>query len=278
MVLERRQILGHEEELVFVVDESALTAVCGEVRVRVVDRESRAPIVTGVHLSHPSGGLRVVPRVDAGELIFEDVPPGTLDLELQTGSEYEWLEHSVDVRPSDLVDLGTIELGRRQAFRVKVIDEAGEPIAGGARLSATRPATVAGVHDLSLRMGFQVDAEGEAEIDFLAPGPTLLRAGGVDGHALVGRLVDTREESQIVFVVPAGVEVSFRREDGTDPAVLFVLEDDAGVVLSGGSWLPSKTCLQPGRYRITRSLGGLDVETRELLVESERLVVRYGGR
>ena len=276
VVLESRKISGDEDELVFVVDEAALTAICGEVRVRLVERESGAPIIERVYLGHPSGGLRVQPRVEDGTLVFENVPPGTLNL-ISNRGQWEWLERSVDVLPRGVVDLGTIELGRRQPFQVRLVDSEGAPISENASLNVVRPELAGGPADLGLRVSVRVNAQGIAEVNHLAPGLTLVRAGGRAGLALVGRLVDTRQETEVELVVPPGVEVVFRHDDSASTGVVWVLENAQGVPLLS-RYLRRQTFLHPGTYVLLGLEGERRVERVEFTVGAERLVVRYGGR
>ncbi len=276
VVLETRSISGSEGELVFVIEEAALEAIRGEVRVRVVGRDGGQPITAGVKLEHPAGGVHTKARIDGGSLVFEKVPPGSMDL-VYWGPEGERLERSVDVPPGGVVDLGTIVLGRPQSFRVRIVDEAGAPLAEDVGLSAARPELVSGPGDLNQRWGIRVSAQGVAEIRHLAAGPTLLRAGGRGGRALVARMVDTSRETNVELVVPRGTPVVLRRGRKARPGVVYVLEDARGLMLSGGTRFARDLFLQPGRYVLRAIDGPTEIERVEFTVGQERLVVRYGG-
>ena len=277
VVLETRSISGAEEELVFVVDPSALEAIRATVRVRLVDRDDGTPITEGVVLQHPSGGLRATPRVEEGELVFEGVPPGTLDLETPASGTWERLERAVDVPPGGALDLGTIALGRRAPFRVRIVDEAGAPVAQDVRLVVARPELASAPGDRGQRMGIRIGADGVAEVAHLAPGPTFVAAGGGDGWALVARMVDTRRETDVELVLRRGTPVVLRRAASARPEIVYVLEDAAGFALLGGSWLPRDLFLASGRYLLRGLEGTREVERVPFAVAQERLVVRYGG-
>jgi hypothetical protein len=114
-------------------------------------------------------------------------------------------------------------------------------------------------------------------ISWLAPGPTLLRAGGRDGLARVAREVDTREETSIELVVPIGFEAVFpdlRR--ATDRS--YVLEDSAGLPLHAGDTLPRSVWLAPGEYALRTFVAGVDTARVPFRMGQERQVVRTEGR
>lgn len=272
-VLETRSLSGMEEELAFVIDEDELQGIHGEVRVRLVDHRGAA-VLDGARLQHPSGGISVRGEAEGDQIVFRDVPPGQLDLMLERGSrEHEHLERSVLVPARQSVDLGTIHLGPRVPFRVRMVDPAGAPLT--LSIQAVRPELVAGVHDLDLRVGLRADAEGWTEVSHLGPGSTLLRAGGRDGHARVAREVDTSRESSFELVVPPGTEVVLagpRRSGET-----FVLEGPQGLPLYSGFWVPRVAYVSPGAYTLVRSFDGVQVDRRPFWVGAERTVVRWGA-
>jgi len=277
VVLETRAISGQEPELVFVVEPSDLEAACGTLRVRLVADEDGTPITEGVELEHSSGGLRARPRVEEGELVFERVPPGRLDLVTAASSAWERLERSVDVPPGGVLDLGTIALGRRAPFRVRITDGAGAPIAQDVRLVVVRPELVDGPGDRAQRMGIRIGADGVAEVAHLAPGPTFVGAGGAGGWALVARMVDTRRETDVELVLRPGTPVVLRRAATARPDIEYVLEDGAGFALLAGRWLPRDLFLASGRYLLRGLEGTREVERVPFTVAEERVVVRYGG-
>lgn len=276
VVLESRPVHGGEEELVFVVDPAALDELRGEVRARIIDRDTGAPIVEGVTLSHPSGGLRVKARDESGTLVFDDVLPGTLDLSLDHGpGGWERLEREVDVPPGGIVDLGTIAVGKREEFRVHLRDETGAPLV--LSVGAVRPELAGCPDDLNLRVHVESGADGTATVHHLAPGPTLLLVGGRDCRARVARLVDTMREKEVELVVPPGVEVVLKPERDRVPGLTYLLEDASGTFLFGGSYLPRGVFLVSGSYRVRVLDGQKELERVPFTVSGQRVVVRYGG-
>jgi len=277
VVLESRPLNGAEEELVFVVDPAELGALRGEVRVRFVDRETREPITEGVQLGHPSGGLRAKPEEQGGTLVFTDVAPGRLELELgQLGGRWESFSREVDVPPGASVDLGTIAVGLPESFVVRVVDEERSPLP--LRVEALRLELVGGPRDLRGGVSAEAGADGRATMTRLAPGLTRVSTGGRDGWARVSRLVDTREQQELELVVPKGVEVVFPyHEEDVRPECTYLLEDAEGIFLTGGWYLPPRIWLTPGSYVVRVLDDERELEQRTIVVESERLVVRLGG-
>jgi hypothetical protein len=274
VVLESRPLALDETELVFTVGEEQLAALLGEVRARLVERGTGLPIEAALELGHPSGGIRVRATLEEGDQVFRGVPPGTLDLMLQS-REWEWLERSLRVPAGAILDLGTIELGRRQAFVVQVQDAAGQPLALG--VEAARTELDGRLSDLNLRVNVRASTEGLAEVAHLAPGPTLLRAGGGDGWGRVAKVVDTGREATPTLVLRRGTQVVFARGSELGPGLEFVLEDAAGLPLYTGSYLRREISLAPGPYVLRVLDGALEVERVAFEVSGARVVVPYGG-
>ncbi|MEM9803458.1 MAG: carboxypeptidase regulatory-like domain-containing protein, partial [Planctomycetota bacterium] len=271
-VLETRVLSGGEEELVFEVP--SLTESNGSVRVRLVDRATCAPITDGVDLDSSQGGLMLSPRVDGAAVVFDAVPPGPVDLGLRS-REYEALERGVEVGPGQEVDLGTIALGRPESFRVRTVDERGEPVDALAR--AVRPELTAGLLDLDLRVVGQRGPDGTMDVSWLAPGRTIVRAGGRDGRARVGVEIDTREVKEVELVVPEGVRVAL---DGVNlaPGEAIVLFDGRGVPLAHTRSLPYTTLLPSGPHAAALLRDGREVRRTEFEVGDEEQIVSLGGR
>ncbi|MEM1447922.1 MAG: sigma-70 family RNA polymerase sigma factor [Planctomycetota bacterium] len=271
-VLETRVLSGGEEELVFEIP--PLAELGGSVRVRVVDRETGAPITEGVGLGHPSGGVIVRSRIDGDAVVFENVPPGEMEVDRRYG-EFEALQHGVEVLPGQEVDLGTIAIGRAEAFRVRTVDEEGNPV--DAVPQAVRPDLAAGPLDLDLRIGGSRGPDGTMEVSWLAPGRTLVRAGGRDGLARVGVEVDTRETKDVELVVPKGVRVALDGvELGAEDALLVL--DARGVQLTESRSLPFVPLLAPGAHFAVLLRDSREVWRKPFDVGNEERLVSLGGR
>jgi len=273
-VLESRPLALEEEELVFVISDEDLEQQHGELRVRVVERGTGTPIEKGIELTHPSGGIRIQSECDQGTWTFSDVPTGTMDLMFQHG-EWERLERSVRVPAGGSLDLGTIVLGRREPFEVLVEDEDGNPLP--VRVAAARPELAGSPGDMDMRISTSANAEGVSSIPWLAPGPTLVRAGGRDGWGRVAKLVDTGTVKEVKLVLPRGTQVIFRRGAAHGAGSEFLLEDASGLQLREGSYLPGGMFLAPGRYTLRVLASGVEVERVPFEVSEERIVVRCGG-
>ncbi len=272
VVLESRELVAPVDELVFTVEPEQLEDVRGGVRVRLVEAGSGLPITEHVRIHHPSGGVYLRPQVEGNVLVFSGVPPGPLELKVEGGG-WELLERRVVVLPGETFDLGTISLGRREPFEVRVVDEAGAPL--GIGISAVRPDLLSCLQDLDISTGAFPGADGVATVRHLAPGLTLLRAGGDEGRARVARLVDTVAERELELVVPLGVEVVLVRRGGFRSGAEYALEDGDGNPLIGGRGLPRDVWLAPGRYTIRELEDGRELARYPFTVGSERTVVRY---
>lgn len=272
VVVETRSLSGSEEELVFAVDPDALRATHGEVRVQLVDAGG-APLGVLPELRHPSGSIRVRGELEGAETVYRDVPPGLLDLRLDREPDVETLNREVRVPPGETLDLGTIRLGRPVPFRVRTVDPSGAPLSLSVR--AVRPELTAGVHDLGAT-GRASDPDGWIEVSDLGPGPTLILAGGQDGHARVAREADTSTASSFELVVPRGTEVVLAGPRGDGDT--FVLEDSAGLPLYSGYGLPRVVHLAPGSYTVVRSHPEGNSERYPFEVGSGRTIVRWGSR
>ncbi|MEM9380990.1 MAG: sigma-70 family RNA polymerase sigma factor [Planctomycetota bacterium] len=271
-VLETRVISGGEEDLVFEIPPLAESG--GSVRVRVVDRATGAPITEGVGLRHPSGGVVVRSRVEGDSVLFEHVPPGAMEVERAMG-EYEALQRGVEVLPGQEVDVGTLAIGRAEEFRVRVVDADGKPV--DAAPSAVRPDLAAGPLDLDLRVGGSRGPDGTTEVTWLAPGRTLVRAGGRDGLARVGVEVDTREVKEVELVVPKGVRVAL---DGAElaPGDAILVLDARGAQVTEARSLPFVPWLAPGKHTAVLLRDGREVLRESFEVGNEERIVSLGGR
>ncbi len=107
-VVETRRLVGSESELVFVVDD--LQPLSGTVLLRAVDAATGEPIVTGMSLTHPSGGHSIVPRSVDGQLIFESIPPGRIRVMHSGGTRWLKLDGDPRVGPGETLDLGLVRL------------------------------------------------------------------------------------------------------------------------------------------------------------------------
>ncbi len=276
-VLETRSLSGTEDELVFVIDEDALEALRGEVRVRLVDHRGAA-ILDGVSLEHPSGGIRISKELEGNQLVFRAVPPGQLELRLGRDSRSEdgneALELVVEIPPGELVDLGTIRLAERAPFSVKVVDPAGALLPLTIRALHFPPG--AEFHDLGDGTYSRADDEGLQRVSIQRAGPKLLQAGGEEGYARVALEVDTERESTFELVVPSGTEVVIigAREQGQ----AVVLEGKPGLPLYSGLWIPRVVYLAPGSYSLTRFSEARPVGRMTFQVGTERTVVRWSDR
>jgi hypothetical protein len=268
VIVESRPIVGDERELVFVVDPDALRAGHGSVRVRVVDAQSGEPLTSGIVLTSPQGGRAIEPRFDGDALVFSDLKPGSLDLMCEL-REYEYLEREVAIRPHTETDLGTIALGRRATFEVRLVDESGAPVAGTV-VRTSRRDLWSSVEDANTRMGLG-GKDGVWKVGIHALGRTLIRAGGSDGRAMVAVEVDTSVVNPVEIVVPRGVAVAFDWPGEWPLGTTFVLEDANGLPLCPSS--ASLLCLASGSYTWVMRSGATEIARHTFSVGSENATV-----
>jgi len=268
VIVESRQIVGDEHELVFVVDPEALRAGHGSVRVRVVDAQSGEPLTSGIVLDSPQGGPSIEPQLDGDTLVFSDLKPGSLDLMCEL-PEYEYLEREVAIRPRTETDLGTIALGRRATFEVRLVDESGAPVAGTV-VRTSRRDLWGSVEDGNTRMGIG-GKNGVWKVGLHALGRTLIRVGGNDGLAMVAVEVDTSVVNPVEIVVPRGVDVAFEWTGEWPATATFVLEGANGVPLATS--LGSLMCLASGAYTWVVRNGTTEVARRAFSIGSEKTTI-----
>lgn len=265
---------GDREELVFSLDPERLRELYGELRVRVIDASSGAPIEQ-LALEYPSGGRGIPGELEAGQFVFRDVPPGRMDLRGSVYSRtHEFLEREIHMPPAGRLDLGTIALGPTVEATIRTVDVDGAPIE--LSVSAVRPELTAGPHDYSQRIGSRPDAEGRTVLTWLGAGRALVRAGNRDGWAAVAREVELRDGLELELRVPRGVEVVLA--DPLEPSETYAVEDAEGVPLISGRRLEREVLLAPGAYSFVVFDGGGGVQRTPFRVGEERTVVRRSGQ
>ena len=275
VVLSTRRISGDEDDLVFVVDPEQLALQEGTVRVRIVDADTGEAITAGVELGFTSGGFPFRPVVEGDSCVFRGVVPGGLDLTLNS-LDFEHLERHVDVLPGQLVDLGTIEIGRRAPFVIHLRDSAGEPVSEGVNLAVLRQSLQFGPNDFNARISTAIGVDGEVQVTWLSPGPTLIVAGGANGLARTAKVVDTRDEPVVDHVLPSGTPVTLRLRTHAVHGDVHRLMQEDGSPLYSGTRLPRETYLARGSYTLSSYRRGDELSRMQFVVSGDRSVVTYG--
>lgn len=127
VVIASQRIEPGTEEVVFVVPLADVLGLFGEVRIQIVDADTRDPITDGMATLTDSQSMGGGDRPDdEGRFEWTMQRPGLLELEIRaTGYEY-WVSE-VSVPPGGVADLGTVSLYAATNIHGRVIDADGNP-------------------------------------------------------------------------------------------------------------------------------------------------------
>jgi hypothetical protein len=261
LVLQTQSVAPGTQEVVFVLPPSALEALLGGVRVRVLDEETRQPIpdaYANLFDSQSSGGGM---KPDASGLFqWERQRPGLLELSV-TAPDHEKWDGEVSVPAGGVADLGTLELSPAMAARGIVLDESGQPHSVNLR-ALTDETRGPG---LGARRYNKSGADGRFEWKTLGKRRYRLLVSDEEWTALPV-LVDLRggDANDVRITVVRGARVRLlTRWLAAEPRDLRV-ETDGGLLMSTtkswqSDWVWSKR-LPPGAYVAIVSAGGRDLK------------------
>jgi hypothetical protein len=261
LVLQTQSVEPGSKEVVFVVPPSALEALLGGVRLRVIDEESRQPITdayANLFDSQSSGGG--LPPDATGLFQWERQRPGLLELSV-TAPDHEKWDGEVSVPAGGVADLGTLELSPAMAARGVVLDESGQPHSVNLRALADETRGPG----LGARRYNKSGADGRFEWKTLGQRRYRLLVSDEEWTALPV-LVDLRggDANDVRIVVVRGARVRLlTRWPTSEPHDLRVEADGGMVISSSQSWQSDWTWskrLPPGAYVAIVSQGGRDLK------------------
>lgn len=270
-LLATRPIEAGQSELTFEIDPETVRKRSGEVRLRLLDGVSGAPLA-GAQLRlriGPSQGMSVKTD-EAGVARFERVPPG-LGLLVSSVAEREQLGLDLRVPPGATVDLGDLVLSPLAAITGRVLDEHGQPVTNASidwwELDRRSIAPLC-----SARLNAATNGEGRFT----------LRGAGRHRYALVAQrgyrfaayaAIDARhgDPEEVVLRLAATTKVRLPRASrAPDGMVLSVHHDEDSpvrVISFAEAFAPSQLFLAPGSY--TAQLH----DAHDQLVHTAKLVV-----
>lgn len=262
------------ESLTFVVDPAVIRSSLAQVRLRVVDRATGAPLTNGrVSLNdRQSGGGGERPD-ENGSVVLQGIVPGLLVLEPYFEG-YASTRRYVRVHPGADLDLGTVALDRPAAIRGVVKDEDGAPV--DARIAYRDQRVMTSPQPVDVGMSARTDGAGKFEIQAAGRGPQLLFVTPLStSHARRTVVVDTTggDVENVEIVLPLGTEVTFERADSSP--VLWQLQDEGGNVVLGilATARTAKVFLAPGRYTVRTYDDETVIRSKAFRVEASPLTV-----
>jgi|GEM_PF-3471549 len=256
-----------EEELVFLLDLEVMLTGLATVRLKLVDRDSGAPVVEAEATlkadtsAHRRGDLSELSPSAEGELVFEHVVPGEHELTIVRGGNI--VQRMLRVSTRETLDLGEVAIGSGPALVVRVVDAQGEPVPAWVEIGPyERGRYVERLYPPNLHR--QTDGEGVYEAP-VPDRPSILRArplvlnGRHRSYPEVGSLNHLIDPERLPpeLVVVAEDPVDLRVEPGTPwvEGQRVTFEDELGLVVdvaggenSGGLGVD----LVPGTYTARR--------------------------
>jgi len=272
-VQESRLVTRVDERIDFRLEDSALVTAKASARMRFVDAQSGAPLAgLGVELG-PAWRTGVQKSTDArGEVTFEDEPLIPIAL------VYRGIRRPIQLRPGEN-ELGTIAVPALRKLHVRIVDEAGQSIAGEGSWIALDSSF--GPQSFDSYQQWRVAAGGTAEIDALA---CRLRVCAYPNSSQdwtsIGTLVEAGTEPlEVVLHAQRGVEVDLAcpGEGTADRSLVFIAPDGAAclrVYSREGS--TTRQRLAPGEYEVELWEGERRLSKRKVQVTPETRRLEFG--
>jgi hypothetical protein len=274
LVVQTQRVEPGATEVAFVVPVETLTALLGGVRLKVVDAETRQPLVKAmVELSdsQSSGGGRA-PDAE-GVVTWERQRPGRLELQISAPDHEQW-NGEVSVPAGGVADLGTIELTPATSVSGVVLDEAGQPVSVQLRALVDEERELG----MGARSYNRSGADGRFECKSLGRRRYVLMASDEDWTGLPVP-VDLRQGNVggVVVHVAKGTRVRLHSQwvgDGTCDVRLIASDGLELWSIEGwlGDWSWAKR-LVPGEYIAILARGGVELKRVAFRVGTEDLSV-----
>lgn len=272
-VIASQEVRAGQQEIVFELDDEALSATQGSLRARFVSAQTREPLAKAM-VTLDNGASRFV-KLDAdGRLDSPKMLPGWCMLRVNaTGLENSELR--VRIAPGAVTDLGEVEVHPERTIRGVVVDEDG----AGLELFVMHFALDATTGERlpnDARYGVRSEKGGAFRIDALSARVYELRLESRESQLpQLSTFVDLREGSvdDLRVVVPRGVPLVLSGDEQRWRDVRFELLDAQGKrVLASQLWSPAPQAVPvaPGAYSLlVRTTDSGEVQRRELVVGSQ---------
>ena len=274
LVLQTQTVEPGAHEVSFVVPPSALEALLGGVRLRVIDEETRQPVTkayANLYDSQSGGGGLAADAPGVFEWIHQR--PGRLELSISAPDHEKW-HGEVSVPPGGVADLGTLELSPAMAVRGVVVDDSGAPHSVDLRALPDE----AGGAGRAARTHYKSGADGRFEIKTLGKRRYRLLVGDDDWTSLPV-LVDLRggEVNDVRVVVAHGAQVRLLlRWPPSEPFDVRVETGDGLVVHRSENWQSEwvwRKRMAPGAYVAIIARDGRDLKRRPFEVGDQDITV-----
>jgi hypothetical protein len=267
-------VRGDEHDLVFKLDEDAMKALLGAVKMRVVEAETGAAIANAsVTLEASNGGGGASGRADAdGLAIVSGAAPGVWRMEITAKGHVDALR-CVRVEPGKTNDVGTIELARPSSIHVRTLDAGGKPVSVHIGISTSRAG--ARPEEIDSRWSLQSDEDGRLAHDF-DPRNTLILVTDEKW----AREVRAASAAEIEIRLERGVQVTFRALDSGHGGARAVLIDPSGLPLDVlyVADTAQHLRLRSGHYELRIYHDEDLVRTQPFDVGAEALAVEYAAQ
>jgi RNA polymerase sigma-70 factor (ECF subfamily) len=267
------------QEMTFTLPVEKVRACIGHARVRVVDALTGEPLQANVSLNERDTVTSTTPVDKDGVVEFQEVLPGFLVLRISCADRESIIER-VRIEPGTLTDLGTYRLLPGASIEGRVVDDAGQAIAGAiALIDVDRP--------LALRDSCYYSTKQSGEFQFRHMRHArywVWAVGGDSGTSTLSSptLVDARGGNvrglEFRLSKPTRVFVRLRSEAPWDSEVRLLTADGAPQ-LEGGlreegtmnnrAWLH----VLPGEYELQLVLHDQVIRSRHLTVGTSNLDV-----
>jgi hypothetical protein len=266
-VLATQRVDDVVERVEFRIPVARLVGMLSGLRLRVVDAESGEPLSKGrFTLMTAQAGLGECAPNDNGEVVFENCPPGQVEL-LCSVPDHAYTRREIGLEPGSTTDLGTLALVRPVAIRGTFVDSSGGPLAVEAHLNAYTGGDPRAMFARTADTTMRSTSEGEFKAESLAPGLYVIRVGedyrNPPGKAepmwsMSPQLIDTRggPREDLRFVLAPTVEVEFRAPSNNSIGLNYMILTEDGLPYRRASvWQvgPDPLRLAPGRYRVVIS-------------------------
>jgi hypothetical protein len=279
---ESRFLEATDTELVFEIDLADLDRRFASVSVRLVDRDSGAPVTRDAKATlkantsaHRRNDLNEVTPDASGDLLFERVVPGQHELAITRGSNF--VQRQLDVRPGEHLNLGDVSIGLDEPLILRVVDANGEPAAAVIEMAPyERGGSVDALYHPSLHRRTNGDGVYELPVpdrrSILRARPMFLRGTGFRGDYTIGTrnvLVDPSNlPDELELVVQFPVEMTLEPETPWIDGHLLTIEDEAlELIVATVVDLGRRLDLVPGRYLVRRrDAAGGEVGARVVFV------------
>lgn len=256
-VIATQRIASGDRVVEFVVDPLCKAMQPCSMRLRLVDEQTKSPIVGAmVHFNSVGGAFGT--SVQDGVFAMSSCPPGWATLRVACKG-YESGERRFHVEPGSENDFGDVELGPGQWIAGKVLDESGLGVATDLRYDLLDPVT-RDVRDTGTVFISKSGADGAFRVGGMSRGRYRICVMGQNqSWGACAATIDTSDGpvEQVILKVVRGTPLILRTQEPR--GVRFkVLDRSGSIVLSNRlrSQDPTKFLLAPGSYDIEVASSG----------------------